>query len=448
MAILALNSDRYLEYYYGVPWAGGVVVPVNIRLAPPEIVYTLNDSGTEILVVDDVFQAMLPAFSGKLSTVRHIVFAGDGPTPDGAHDYEAILAAAPAVPDALRGGEDLAGIFYTGGTTGQAKGAMLTHANIVSNALNVVAGLHYREDTVYLHGMPMFHLADGASTFGVTMCAGTHAFIPKFDPAEALQAIQDHKVTVTLMVPTAMNMAVNLPTVRDYDLTSLQSILYGASPMPQAVMKAALQVFPTCQFFQGYGMTELSPVATFLAAKYHTLEGPFAGKLASAGQATLSVEVRVVDEHDNEVPRGTVGEIVCRGPVVMKGYWNKPDLTAQAIRDGWMHTGDGGYMDEDGFVFVVDRVKDMIITGGENVYSVEVENAIYQHPAVAMCAVIGVPSAEWGEGVHAIVVPKPGQTVTAEGSSSTASNSSRATSVPAAWTSVRSRCPSAAPARS
>jgi len=411
VAILALNSDRYLECYYAVPWAGGIVVPINVRLAPPELIYTLNDSGAEILVVDAVFKAMLPAFSGKLSTVRRILFADDAPTPEGTQNYEQLLAAAEPIPDAMRGGDDIVGIFYTGGTTGQAKGVMLTHNNLISNAMNVITGLHYRQTTVYLHAAPMFHLGDSASTFGVTMSGGLHAFIPKFDPADTLRAIQAYRVTNTLLVPTMINMLVNFPAVQDYDVASLKMILYGGSPMPGAVIARALQVFPGCGFTQAYGMTELAPVATLLDPQYHTLDGPLAGKLTSAGQPVYSVEVTVVDPDDHEVPRGVIGEIVVRGPIVMKGYWNKPEATAQALRGGGMHTGDAGSMDEDGFVSIVDRMKDMIISGGENVYSAEVENAIYQHPAVAMCAVVGIPSAAWGEAVHAIVVPKAGQAV-------------------------------------
>ncbi|MFL5804184.1 MAG: AMP-binding protein [Roseiflexaceae bacterium] len=360
VAILALNSDRYLECYYAVAWAGGIVVPLNVRLAPPELISTLNDSGAEILVVDAVFKAMLPAFSGKLATVRRIIFADDAPTPEGAQNYEELLAAADPIPDAMRSGDDIAGIFYTGGTTGQAKGVMLTHTNLISNAMNVIARLHYTETVVYLHAAPMFHLADGSSTFGVTMCAGMHVFIPKFDPADTLRAIQDYRVTHTVLVPTMINSVISFPAVQAYDLASLKQILYGASPMPDTVIARALQVFPTCGFTQGYGMTELSPVATLLDSKYHTFDGPLAGKLTSAGQPVYSVEVTIVDLDDNEVPRGVIGEIVVRGPTVMQGYWNKPEATAQALRGGWMHTGDAGSMDEDGFVSIVDRLKERL----------------------------------------------------------------------------------------
>ena len=221
-------------------------------------------------------------------------------------------------------------------------------------------------------------------------------------------------MTHALLVPTMSNIVVNFPAIQDYDVSSLKTVLYGASPMPGATIARALQVFPACGFTQGYGITDLAPLATVLDAKYHTLDGLLAGKLRSAGQPVGSVEVQVADLDDNEVPRGVIGEIVVRGPNMMKGYWNKPEATAQALRGGAMHTGDAGYLDEDGFIFIVDRVKDMIITGGENVSSAEVENAIYQHPAVAMCVVVGIPSAAWGESVHAIVVPKQGEAVAEE----------------------------------
>jgi acyl-CoA synthetase (AMP-forming)/AMP-acid ligase II len=190
--------------------------------------------------------------------------------------------------------------------------------------------------------------------------------------------------------------------------------LYGGQSISEAVLRRAIECLPGCGFTQAYGMTELSPVITFLSTRFHCTEGPFAGRLRAAGRAAPTAEVRIVDDEDREVPRGQVGQIIARGPMVMQGYWNQPALTADALRGGWMHTGDGGYMDEEGFVFVVDRIKDMIITGGENVYSAEVENAIYQHPAVAMCAVIGIPDAAWGERVHAVVSLKPGQTATEE----------------------------------
>ena len=413
-AILALNSDRYFEYFYAVPWAGGVFVPINTRLAPPEIAFWLNDSGSEILFVDDAFLAPLAALEGQLETVRQVIYLGDGGTPEGMVDYERILAAAAPVEDALRGYDDLAGLFYTGGTTGRAKGVMLSHRNLVCNALNVIPALDFKQGAKWLHAAPMFHIADGVAVFGMTMVAGRHVFIPSFTPEASLEAIQQHRITNGLFVPTMVNMLVNHPDIGAYDLSSLKSIVYGASPMPEAVVLKAMEVMPDCDFSHAYGQTECAPLVTMTGPEYHVLEGPNAGKYKSAGRAVLGVEVRIVDQDDNEVPRGTVGEICVRGPNVMLGYWNQPELTAATVRDGWMYSGDGGYMAEDGFVYVVDRMKDMIISGGENVYSAEVENAVYQHPAVAECAVIGIPDQRWGEAVHAIVRLKDGAAASAE----------------------------------
>ena len=413
-AILALNSDRYFEYFYAVLWAGGVFVPINTRLAAPEIAFWLNDSGSEVLFVDDAFLEPLKALEGKLDSVRTVIYLGDGETPAGMLNFEEILAAAPAVDDALRGYDDLAGLYYTGGTTGRSKGVMLSHRNLVCNALNVIPAFGFKYGTSWLHAAPMFHIADGLAVFGMTMVAGRHVFIPSFTPQASLQAIERHRITNALFVPTMVNMVVNHPDIADFDLSSIKSIVYGASPMPESVIVKAMELMPDCEFTHAYGQTECAPLATLTGPEFHVLEGPNAGKFKSAGRAVLGVEVRIVDESDTEVARGTVGEICIRGPNVMLGYWQQPELTAETLRGGWMHSGDGGYMTDDGFVYVVDRVKDMIISGGENVYSAEVENTIYQHPAVAECAVIGIPSERWGEAVHAIVRLKDGAAADAE----------------------------------
>jgi len=231
-----------------------------------------------------------------------------------------------------------------------------------------------------------------------------------FSPAEVMKAISDHRVTDALLVPTMIQMLVDDPSVADNDMSSLVHLIYGASSISEALLERARKVFPAAGFTQAYGMTELSPCATLLTPADH--DDPALHR--SAGRAAPHVEVRIVDPNDVEVPRGEVGEIVVRGDNVMLGYWNRPQDTAAAVRDGWMHTGDGGRMDENGYVFIVDRIKDMIITGGENVYSAEVENALAGHPAVAACAVIGVPDPDWGERVHAVVVLLPGQQATAE----------------------------------
>ena len=413
VAILALNSDRYLELMYAIPWVAGVMVPVNTRLATPEIRYVLDDSEARVLFVDGAMQAHAAALAGNMPTVDAVFYLDDDAPPAGMRSYEELAAATP-VSDVGAGGDTLAGLFYTGGTTGKSKGVMLSHNNLVWNAMNIIAGVHYDQDMTFLHSAPMFHLADGSATFGVTVCGGCHVFVPRFDVTDCLQTMEHEKVTHAVYVPTMINMLINHPTVDGFDLSSLKYIQYGGSPMAEGVLRKALQVFPNSQFVQGYGMTEAAPILTVLPPRYATLDGPYAGRLKSCGQAAHTAEVKIVDENRQEVPRGTIGEVAAKGPMIMLGYWNKPQETAAVLSDGWYYSGDAAYMDDEGFVFIVDRLKDMIISGGENVYSGEVEHAISLMPRVGEVAVIGIPDDKWGEAVHAIVVPREGATLTAD----------------------------------
>ena len=411
VGILSLNSDRYAELLLAIPWAGAVLNPVNVRWSPVEISYSLDESGTTLLFVDDAFEAMVPKLQELQPSLAAIVFTGDGARPDGLHDYEHLLETAPPIPDAARHGDDLAGLFYTGGTTGFPKGVMLSHANLLTSALGTQATYPFVvPGGRLLHAAPMFHLADLAAWAAQSMVGGTHVIVPSFEPVSVLAAIQEHGITNALLVPTMIQMLVDHPAVADHDLSSVRVVLYGASPITGAVLERAMKAFPQADFVQAYGMTELSPVATLLTPEDH--RDPVRAR--SAGRSTAHSQVRIVDEAGIEVPRGEVGEVIVTGGHVMQGYWGKPEETAAAIRDGWMHTGDGGRMDADGYVYIVDRIKDMIISGGENVYSTEVENAVSTHPEVAACAVIGVPDAEWGERVHAVIVPIEGATPTLE----------------------------------
>jgi len=413
VAILSLNSDRYLEYLMAVPWGGGVLNPCNIRWSLAEIAYALIDSGSSILLVDDTFVPMVPALREQAGILRDVVYCGEGQTPAGMHSYEALVAAHEPMEDVMRRGEDLAGIFYTGGTTGFPKGVMLSHTNLCSAGMAILSEGLSKPGSVYLHAAPMFHLADIGLSLPHWLQGNTHVIIPAFNPEAVLDAIAQHRVTHTLLVPTMIQMTVDHPSMKKpRDLSSLELIVYGASPISEAVVDRAMAALPGIGFVQAYGMTELAPLATVNPPYNHTAEGRKTGRLRSAGRAGFCVEVRIVDPQGREVPRGTVGEVVVRGPNVMQGYWNKPEQTAQALRNGWMHTGDGAWMDDEGFIFITDRLKDMIISGGENIFSAEVENALAQHPAVASCAVIGIPSPEWGEAVHAVVVTQPGAAVT------------------------------------
>jgi acyl-CoA synthetase (AMP-forming)/AMP-acid ligase II len=410
VGILSLNSDRYHEALFATWWAGGVVNPINIRWSAAEIAYSLEDSGTEVLLVDDMFLPLVPAVREGAPVLTTVVHAGDGETPEGTIGYESLLDN-PPIEDVRRGGDDLAGIFYTGGTTGFPKGVMLSHANLILSALGSAAtGQFVVPGGRLLHAAPMFHLADLAAWMGRNLVGGSHVIVPMFTPDGVIKAVEEHRPTDALLVPTMLQLLVDAPGVKEADLSSLEKIVYGASPISEALLERVGRAFPGAALTQAYGMTELSPVATMLSPEAHL--DPVLRR--SAGRAAPHAEVRIVDTDDNEVPRGEVGEIVVRGGHVMSGYWNKPEETAAALIDGWMHTGDGGRMDENGYVFIVDRIKDMIVTGGENVYSAEVENAVSLHPAVATCAVIGVPDEEWGERVHAVLVLQPGCSVEIE----------------------------------
>lgn len=405
VGILALNSDRYHETLLAAAWSGSVVVPLNIRWTAKENGYAIRDAGLRVLLVDDTFAASAAALVESCPELVTVVHCGEGTTPEGCLSYEDLVAAAEPADDASRGGSDLLGIFYTGGTTGEPKGVMLSHDNLMANALATLT-THRLLSTGgrLLHSAPMFHLADVAAwNFGL-LIGSTHVIVPMFEPVAVFEAIATHGATDALLVPTMVQMLADHPAASSYDLSSMRKIMYGASPMSEAVLERAMKVLPSVEFTQAYGMTELSPVATLLLPADH--DDPVLRR--SAGRAVVELEVRVVDPEDREVPRGEVGEVVARGESVMLGYWNRPDETATALRGGWMHTGDGGFMDDEGYVFIVDRVKDMIVTGGENVYSVEVEKALALHPAVAACAVIGVPDERFGERVHAVVVLQPG----------------------------------------
>lgn len=407
VAILALNSDRYFELLFAVPAAGGMTVPLNTRLAPPEIAYMLDDSGSTLLFTDAALAPSVQALQGHRGQIREIFWLDDTPPPDGMRGFESLLDAPPAEEFEAQD-NDVAGIYYTGGTTGVSKGVMLTHRNLVTNAANIIAAVGYHSDSSYLHAAPMFHLADGASTFAVTMLGGVHVFIPRFDPAAVIRAIAQEKISNTLLVPTMINALVNFPDLDKHDLSSLKMVPFGASPMPDAVLARAIEKLPGCQFLHVYGMTEAAPLATALEPSDMVVPG----RSRSCGKAALLCEIRIADADDNEAPPNTVGEVQVRGPNVMLGYWNKPEQTATALRGGWYHSGDGGTMDENGYLYIVDRLKDMIISGGENIYSAEVENAIITMAGVAEAAVIGIPDERWGEAVHAIVVPRPDHMLT------------------------------------
>ncbi|MBM7061877.1 long-chain fatty acid--CoA ligase [Pseudomonas sp. UL073] len=414
VGMLGLNSDHFLEYMLGTWWGGGVLNPVNIRWSVPEIVYSLDDCDTRILLVDDNFLHMAEGIASMAKVRPVLIHAGDGPAPAGMLSLEQLIHDSAPIDDMARGGNDLASIMYTGGTTGRPKGVMQSHLNLWSSAVGRMAEHNITPNTSVLHVAPMFHTACMARVVTQVIVGQPHVFVPTFDALDVLRTIESEKVFDILLVPTMLQAMIAHPDFGKYDISSLKRLTYGASPIAAPVLERALELMPGIEFQQGYGMTETSPVISISGSENHSAAGIANGRVRSAGRPALCVTVRVVDEAGIEVPRGTVGELIARGPNVMLGYWNRPEETAEALRDGWMHTGDGAYMDEDGYLFIVDRLKDMIVTGGENVYSAEVESAVAGHPAVAACAVIGVPSEQWGEAVHAVVVLKPGLEVSSE----------------------------------
>ena len=409
VAMLSHNCAEYFEFSFAVPWAGGVIVPLNNRLGSEELSFILDDSGARLLIADVHFKELIDGFLPQLPSLEGVIYFD----PENANsDYESLISEHQPLEDQQRGYEDIAGILYTSGTTGRPKGAVLSHRNLIANAMGASLNSGYNEDTVYLHATPLFHAAGASRVYSMIGAGTTNIILPAFEVGALLAAIEKHHVTTLLLVPTMINRLVHHEDLHKFDLSSLRNISYGASPMPQTVLKKALEELPHVAFTQAYGMTELSPAATFLEARYHVLEGPDAGRLASCGQAVFNADVRIVDEKDRPLPDGEVGEIVVKGPMVMQGYWQNREATAEAIRDGWMHTGDAGYRDSEGFFYIVDRIKDLVITGGENVSSVEVENCIYQLDAVSECAVFGIPHEDWIETVHAEVVTKPNSTIT------------------------------------
>jgi acyl-CoA synthetase (AMP-forming)/AMP-acid ligase II len=411
VGMLSFNSDRYLEYLYGTLWTGAAVNPINVRWTASEIAYSLDDCSTRILLVDDAFTDTIEALRRQSRSLSTVIYVGDGTAPAHTLDYEALLDTSMPVADSMSGGRDLAAVLYTGGTTGRPKGVMLSHDNFAINALAALAAVPRASEVVALHAAPLFHVGGISFVFQLGLRLARHVLMRSFDPAAALQLIESHRVVESFMVPTMIRRLLEEPDFHYRDLSSLRTLLYGAAPIDPTLQAQLLRALPKLDCAQLYGQTEAGPVVTALPAEHHRLGGD-ASKLASAGRPVSTAEVRIVDADGVELPPGQVGEICVRGSTVMLGYWSQPELTATTLREGWLHSGDVGYTDADGFLYVVDRIKDMIISGGENVYSSEVEKALLSHREVAQCAVIGVPDERWGERVHAVVVREAASTVT------------------------------------
>jgi long-chain acyl-CoA synthetase len=417
VGVLMLNSARHLELWFAIPGAGMVLNDLNYRLAPEELRFICEDSQVKVLFVDDMFLELGRTLLSSVEALTTLVWTGPGSdAPEGTVAYEALVDTTPSDLPAAKG-DDLAAIFYTGGTTGLPKGAMLSHRNLTTNAMHMIAAAQITPRDRYLHAGPQFHLADGAMTYSLTWAGGSHVFIPAFDPTATVSALVDEHVTMSLLVPTMITMTLASGGLEGADLGALRLLIYGASPMPASVQREAMEKFG-CGMAQAYGMTEAAPLVTWLDETTHRLgaagEEPHAGRLRSAGTPIVGVRTEVRRADGSVAAEGEAGEIYIQGPNIMSGYWNRPDESEHALVEGWYRSGDVAYADADGFLFVVDRAKDMIISGGENIYTSEVENAVYTHPAVAEAAVFGIPHDDWGETVHVEVVTKPGAELTSD----------------------------------
>jgi long-chain acyl-CoA synthetase len=413
VAIMLPNAPHFVICYYAILKLGATVVPLNVLFKRHEVEYHLEDSDAVALICWEGFLAEAAEGFAAAETCRHLIAAqvpgSSTSLPEGALPLDALMAdSAPTFVSAETRADDTAVILYTSGTTGRPKGAELSHSNMLMNAVvGAEKVLRTTEDEIDLATLPLFH------SFGQTCvmnslfyAGGTITLLPRFEPQRALEIMARDKVTFFAGVPTMYFYLLNFPDAANYDLSSLRRCVSGGSAMPVEVMHAFNKKYHVT-ILEGYGLSETSPVASFNQLDYEPVPG-------SIGTPIWGVEMRCVDAEDNEVPRGELGEIVIRGHNVMKGYYKRAEATAEAIRDGWFHSGDVAYMDEKGFFFIKDRVKDMILRGGFNVYPREIEEVLYAHPAVAEAAVIGVPHEALGEEIKAVIALKQGQTAGAD----------------------------------
>ena len=417
VAFLGANCHRLLEAYYGVPEAGAVLLPLNIRLAPDELAFILNDSGATILFVEKQFLGLVESFRKSLRTVKMFVQLDGSPDVPwlDPRNYDALLAAAtPHRADIGSIDENsLAELFYTSGTSANPKGVMLTHRNIYLHALNVCMGFQIENGAVELHTIPLFHANGWGVAHFLVLLGGKHVMIQRFETKEVFRLIETEKVHSCSLVPIMATALVNCPERRNYDLSTLRRIVIGgAASSPTLIREVEQQL--GCECFSGYGLTETCPSLTISPMKSGLgWEGEqrYVGQ-AMTGYAFPGTEIRVVDADDRDVPRDgqAIGEIIARSDGVMEGYWRQPEASAEALRGGWFHTGDMATFNEEGYLLIVDRKKDIIVSGGENISSLELEKAILAHPAVLEAGVIPVPDEKWGEVPKALVVLKPNAT--------------------------------------
>jgi long-chain acyl-CoA synthetase len=414
IGVLIHNSHQFVELYFAAAKTGAIFCPYNNHLNKAELQAVINYSEPRILVLDEDYGDLVAAIRGELSSVEQCLSL-QRPSAPFIVDYEELMSTGSDQEISARiVDDDVISIFFTAGTTGKPKGAVRTHRHLVTNAITDVIELRVEYDEKVLISFPMYHIACEDNIVRHTYMPNTLVIKREgaFNPDEVLQLIETEQITRCQLVPTMLHTLLQSPHIDTYDLSSLRLILYAGAPMPVELLKRALQRF-RCGFAQLYGQTESGPLTTALKPEDHVLEGSEAqlARLASAGKAVVRYEIRIVDDADRDVAVGEVGEIIGRSEAMMQGYWNLPDETAEKLKNGWLHTGDLGRFDADGYVYVVERKNDMIISGGVNIYPREIEEVLYQHPAVQEAAVIGVPDEYWGEASKAVVV-RPGAQAT------------------------------------
>lgn len=404
LAIMMKNSDHFVFTFFAAAKIGAIAVPVNFRLTATEVQYILDQSDAAFVVCDKEFEQII-AEAKKDTAVRMVITVGE-PETVGFYSYEKVLADCIDEPDVEVSEKDDVEILYTSGTTGRPKGALFDHSQIFKVGISVVINMEICQHERILHLAPLFHSAQ-LNLFlisGVALGA-THIIHRDFHPVKTLQAIQEHKITHLFAVPAMYNFLLQVPHADDYDLTSIKRVGYGAAPMAPELVKKSMQLFKTDQFYNLCGLTEAGPGGILLDPEGHKLH------LGKGGKPIFMTETRVVNEEGKDVLPGVIGEFIVRSPMVMKEYYNKPEETKSTLKGGWLYTGDLATIDDEGYITLVDRKKDMIISGGENVYSVEVEGVLFEHPAILDAAIIGLPDEVWGEAVCAIIVPKEGTVI-------------------------------------
>jgi len=410
VAALLFNSPELVEVFLGAAKVGGVFTPINFRLAADEVIYLVNHSDARVFVFGEEFFSLVGDILPRLSKVEKFISVGRAAFPR-VVEYEPLLEDSPVEePGITVSEEDECQMLYTSGTTGRPKGAVLTHGNVLWNLVSTLLAREDKEGEIALVSGPLYHAAALNNHFLIRLAlAGASVLMKHFDPRIFMEIIQKEKVNVISGAPAMFHLLLNLPEVEKYDTGSITRCTLGSSTLPDETKKKLLKLFPNAGgVYDVYGATEVSPTLTVLKA------ADSFRKTACVGPAVPFLEVRIVDSQDREVPRGETGEIICRGPNVMKGYYKDPEGTAEALKGGWLHTGDIGRMDEEGFVYIVDRKKDMIISGGENIYPREIEELLYHHPKIREAAVVGIPDPLWGESVKAFVVLKPGMSMSEE----------------------------------